>query len=176
MLTFAVDGKKQAEEIGEFLLKCAAEFSEQIVYGLIVNNNHFKSDMPIEKVKGAISIFYMICEDGNMGLYHDSLIKLYLYLSRLQWERGYHDEAFESLDEALHHAQALETVCDGQEHHLTAPLVSFVKYKTKSIDGIVKSLPDEWPFWQYPEYNGIEKEIKADARWNEWVSKTQSFE
>ena len=55
--------------------------------------------MPIKKVKGAISLFYLTCDNGNMGLYHDNLIKMYLYLSRLQWERGYHDEAFDSLEQ-----------------------------------------------------------------------------
>ena len=35
------------------------------------------------KIKGAISIFYLICDDGNLGIHHDDLIKLYLYLSRV---------------------------------------------------------------------------------------------
>lgn len=174
LLATATDGKQQARYIGEFLLKSVNEISEQLVYGLIANSNLYKTDLPIEKVKGVISLFYLICDDGNLGIYHDSLIKLYLYLSRLQWEHGYHNEAFESLDEALKHAKALEEVCDGKEHDFTAPLVSFVKYQTKSNKGVVKSLPDEWPFWSYPDYSEIEKEIKADSRWKEWVTRCQN--
>lgn len=174
LLAAASDGKEEARYIGEFLLKSASQFANQLVYGLIVNQSHYESDMPIEKVKGAISLFYLICDDGNMGLYHDDLIKLYLYLSRLQWERGYHDEAFASLDSALNHANALEALCDGEEHTLSAPLVSFVKFKTGVHKDIAKSLPDDWPFWCNPDYSEAEKEIKADPRWKDWVEKTKA--
>ena len=108
MLCSATDGKEEAKYIGDYLLKSARQFSQQLVYGLIVNKDHFESDMPIEKIEGAISLFKLICDDGNMGKYHGDLIELYLYLSRIQWERGYHDEAFISLNESLKHARALE--------------------------------------------------------------------
>ncbi|MDD6033731.1 MAG: helix-turn-helix transcriptional regulator [Oscillospiraceae bacterium] len=173
-LAAASDGKEEARYIGEFLLKSASQFSEQLIYGLIANRNHYESDLPIEKIKGAISLFYLICDDGNMGLYHGDLIKMYLYLSRLQWERGYHDEAFDSLESALNHAKSLEELCDGKEHTLTAPLVSFVKYKAGVRKDIAKSLPDDWPFWCNPDYSAVEKGIKADPRWNEWVERTQA--
>ena len=94
-----LNGKEESKYIGEFFLKPASQFSEQLIYGLIANRNNCESDLPIKKVKGAISLFYLTCDDGNMGLYHDNLIKMYLYLSRLQWERGYHDEAFDSLEQ-----------------------------------------------------------------------------
>ncbi|MBQ8448886.1 MAG: helix-turn-helix transcriptional regulator [Clostridia bacterium] len=173
LLADGTDGKESAKYIGEFLLKSAKEFSEQLVFGLIANIRNFDSDMPIEKVKGAISIFYLICDDGNMGKYHDMLIKLYLYLSRLQWERGYQDDAFVSLYEALKHAKALEKLFDGEKHTLTAPLVSFVKYSTGKPKEIAKYLPDDWPFWCNPSCCEVEREIKADPRWQEWVAKTQ---
>lgn len=174
MLAAASDGKAEAEYIGDFLLKAARAFSSQLVYGLITNLHHFDSDMPIEKVKGAIAIFELLCEDGNFGKYHSDLIQLNLYLSRLQWERGYHDEAFGSLDEALKHARALEKLSDDREHVFTAPLISFVKYKVGSIQNIAKQLPDDWPMWCNPDYSQVEKEIKADPRWNEWVEKCKA--
>ena len=171
LLTEATDGKLGAEYIGEFLLESARQFSEQLVFGVIANIKHFESDMPIEKVKGAISVFDLICDDGNMGIYHDFVSKLYLYLSRLQWERGYHDDAFVSLDRALDHAKAYETLVDGKEHILTAPLVSFVKFKAEYPKELVKHLPEDWPFWCNPDYKQVEAEIKSDPRWNEWVKK-----
>lgn len=171
LLAAAADGKEEAKYIGELLLEMAGKFAEQLVYGLITNLSHYQSDMPVEKVKGAISIFDLICDDGNLGRHHGDLIKLYLYLSRLQWERGYHDEAFGSLDEALKHAKALEAVLDGEEHSLTAPLVSFVKYQTVSCSDIASTLPEDWPFWQNPDCSQIEKEIKADPRWEKWVER-----
>ena len=134
-------------------MKTASQFAQQLVYGLMTNKHHFESDMPIEKLKGAISLFYLICDDGNMGAYHGNLIQLYLYLSRVQWERGYHDDAFVSLNESLEHARALEAICDGEEHTFTSPLVSFVKYKTTFSENIAKTLPTDWPFWCNPDYS-----------------------
>ncbi|MBE5892005.1 MAG: helix-turn-helix transcriptional regulator [Lachnospiraceae bacterium] len=174
LLAGATDGKQEAMYIGNFLLKAAREFADKLVYGLIANRKHYDSDLPIEKVKGAIAIFYLICDDGNMGQYHNDLIKLNLYLSRLQWERGYHDEAFVSLDAALEHARALDAVCDGKEHFLTAPLVSFVKFDTEKNPGAAKLLPAAWPIWGNPDYSEIKKEIEKDPRWQAWVERTQN--
>ena len=173
LLSAASDGKEEAKYIGDFLLKTASQFAQQLVYGLITNKHHFESDMPIEKIKGAIALFYLICDDGNMGRYHGDLIELYLYLSRVQWERGYHDDAFASLNESLKHARALEAVCDGKDYCFTAPLVSYVKHETRLSGSIAKTLPTDWPMWCNPDYSQVEKEIKADPRWDEWVAKTQ---
>ena len=158
---------------GKFLLESARQFSEQLVYGVIANIKYYKNDMPIEKVKGAIAVFDLICDDGNLGVHHDFVSKLYLYLSRLQWEHEYHDDAFASLDKALEHAKAYEVLVDGNEHKLTAPLVSFVKFKAEYPKELVKHLSEDWPFWCNPDYKQVEAEIKIDPRWNEWVAKTK---
>lgn len=178
MLAHASDGKEEAKYIGEFLLKTAREFKEQVIYALIANRRNFENDMPIGKVKGLISLFGLICDDGNFGIYHGELIGLNLYLSRLEWERGYHDDAFKSLDAALYHAKELEKVASESEHSYTAPLVAFVKDKidtpVQAPPGFIYSqLPDDWPFWQFPDYTEVEREIKADPRWDEWVRKTR---
>ncbi len=173
LLAAAYDGKEEAAYIGDALLKLAAKFSEQFVYGIINNVHHYESDMPIHKITKLIDLFYLICDDGNLGEYNGILIQLYLYLSRLQWERGYHDEAFESLYEALNHARALEELLDGEEHYFTAPLVRFVKCTSGKAENIARTLPSDWPFYCNPDYSQVEKEIKADPRWAEWVAKTQ---
>ena len=38
---------------------------------------------------------------------------------------------------------------------------------------IAKELPNDWPFWCNPDYSQVEKEMKSDSRWNEWVLRTQ---
>lgn len=173
-LTRAADGKEESKYIGEFLLKTASLFAEQMVYGLMSNRSLYASDLPIEKIKGAIALFDLICDDGNMGVYHGQLSDLYLYLSRIQWERGYHDDAFLSLDEALRHARALEALLDGKEHAYTAPLVSFVKFRAGEPRDIARTLPEDWPMWFLPDCSQAEAEIKADPRWAAWVAKTRS--
>lgn len=174
LLAGAEDGQKEAQYVGELLLEMADIFSEQVVYALIVNKNHYQSDMPIHKVKGAILIYDLLCDDGNYGMHNGNLIKLYLYLSRLEWELGYHDEAFRSLDEALRHAKALEMLCDGKEHSYTAPLVSHVTFLTEADCKIAHTLPDDWPFWCNPNYEKVELEIKADPRWEKWVKQCRN--
>lgn len=173
MLATASEGKEEAKYIGIFLLKSAREFADQLVYGLIANKQHYDSDMPITKINGMIELFHLICDDGNFGECSSDLIKLYLYLSRLQWERGYHDDAFASLDKALAHARALEALCDGKEHRYTAPLISFVSIAACNPQKIAEQLPDNWPFWCNPDYSAVETEMKADPRWSEWVKRTQ---
>ena len=173
LLVAASDGKENAKYTGDFLLKLVGQFTSKLTYALMSNKHHYESDMPIEKIKGLIAIYDLIFDDGNMGLYHDELIRLYLYLSRVQWERGYHDDAFVSLEESLKHARALEAICDGKEHTLTAPLVSFVPYETSLSEKIAKTLPVDWPFYCMPNCSQVAKEIKADPRWDEWVAKTQ---
>lgn len=170
MLAAASDGKWEAEYIGALLLEMAGKFAEQMVYGLIANRHHYKSDMPIAKIRGAIEIFSLVCDDGNFGQYHSDLVDLYLYLSRIQWERGYHDDAFESLNKALDNARELEKLLDGGEHYFTAPLVSLVKCRPCLTGRLPKDLPDSWPVWCNPEYGQVEKEIKSDPRWNAWVN------
>lgn len=160
LLATAADGKEEAKYIGEALLKLADEFAEQLVYGLVNCKKNFETDMPTQKIKGAISLFELICDDGNYGEYNEKLIHLYLYLSRVQWERGYHDEAFESLDNALKSAKRLEELSDGKEHYFTAPLLRFVKCRNSENKNICENLSDDWPFWCNPDYSQVEEEIK----------------
>ncbi len=174
LLAAACDGQDQAGYIGDVLLKMADAFARQLVYGLMCSRRHYESDLPIRKIQGAISLFGMICDDGNFGGYHGTLIQLYLYLSRLQWERGCHDEAFLSLEEALKHARSLEAICDGEEHSFTAPLVSSVKFKYDPVPGIAEYLPEDWPFWHNPDCSQVAEEIKADPRWAIWEAKAKS--
>ena len=174
LLVAATDGKEHAKYLGQILLKLLGQFTGNLMQALMSNKQHYESDMPIEKIKGLIAIYNLIFDDGNMGLYHDELIRLYLYLSRVQWERGYHDDAYVSLDESLKHARALEAVCDGKERSYTAPLISFVTYETNRSENIAKLLPEDWPFYCMPDCSQIKKEIQADPRWKEWVAKTQA--
>lgn len=176
LLAMSTDGRENAKHTGAFLLEAARLFSGQLIYGLMANRRHFESNLPIEKIKGAIKLFDLLCDDGNFGVYHDELIKLNLYLSRVQWECGYHDEAFESLDAALLHAKALERVFMEPEHQFTAPLVSFVRteFGEERAIRIAELLPEDWPFWSQPDYTAVAAEIKADPRWAQWVARTKA--
>ncbi len=170
----AADGKAAAQKIGALLLRLADTLSEQVVYALLADKNRFPADLAAQKVRGVLALWSLLCDDGNFGAYHGTLIKLHLYLSRLEWEAGRCDAAFDALDEALRHARALERCCDGQEHAYTAPLVSHVTYPTDVCDGIAQTLPDDWPFWHSPCDAQTAWEIQADPRWASWVARCRA--
>ena len=88
-------------------------------------------------------------------------MQLYVYLSRIQWERGDHDDAFASLDEAYRHGRVLETMARASKEPGTEDWKA------------VEKLPEDWPMWCNPDYSQVEKEIKADPRWAAWVEKTK---
>lgn len=174
LLASSADGKERARYIGDALLKTVSGAARLLVQGLMANKNNFNTDMPIDKINGIISLFQLVCDDENFGEYNGQLIGLYLYLSRLQWERGYRDGAFDSLGKALQHARALEKLLDGKEHYFTASLISDVKCKRGTTAKIAASLPEDWPFYRSPDYSKAEAEIKADPRWSGWVSECRA--
>ena len=171
MLIKATDHIEQNKYIGNYLLTQAAEMSHQIVKSLMNNLNNHKDDFAIKKIKGAIDLFYLICDDGNFGIYNGELIKLYLYLSRLEYEKGYQDDAFASLDNALKHAKALESLKVG-EHKLTAPLVSEVTFTVDKEIKCVKDLPADFPWYQLPPHKEVTDIMKQDPRFIAFVNKT----
>lgn len=171
LLAVSADGKDAARYIGAALLKTVSEFSELVVQGVMADRRNYDTDVPIEKINGLISLFGTVFSDGNFGEYSGRLIQLYLYLSWLQWERGYRDEAFVSLYNALKHARALEKFLDGEERYFTAPLISLVKCRAGEPVKIAASLPEDWPFYCCPNHSAAETEIKADPRWTVWVEK-----
>lgn len=173
LLTEATDGKLSGEYNGKFLLEAVRRFSEQLVFCLTADIRNFDTDMPIEKIKGAISLFKLICEDGNMGEHHSFVAKLYMYLSALQWKYGKRDDAFDSLDIALEHARMFEQLFSKDKHEYTALLVKSIKYETGQYINVVSLLPDEFPFYQMPDSSKVKAEMMSDARWAEWVEKTK---
>lgn len=175
MLATATDGKRQGAYLGDALLKLAYQLAEQLVYALVNRETHGETDMPIDKVKGVIALFDLICDDGNLGEYHNEVCNLYLYLSRLQWGRGYHEAAFASLDEALYHARRFDALRRADKTGFTAPLVSLVSCDIERWNPGDKaaSLPGDWPMWGNPDYSRVKEEITADPRWAEWVKRTQ---
>lgn len=172
LLTASTDGREQAGYIGELLLLLADTLAEQTVYALVSNEKHFDSDLPIHKLQGVIGLFGLLCEDEHFGPYYKRLVELYLYLSRVQWERGYHDDAFMSLNKALKHARAYDALLDERSFQYTAPLLCCVQPQLITGRKITKTLAESWPVWSNPDYSQVEKEIKADPRWATWVQKT----
>ena len=106
--------------------------------------------------------------------YHREVAYLYLYLSRLQWEYGQKDEAFVSLDLALEQARRYDRFSAEEEPCYTSPLLKHAACKTEifSPKPLAEGLPASWPMWCNPDYSAVEKEIKADPRWEAWVKKT----
>lgn len=169
MLIKATDGIEQSKYIGEYLLESIHELSHQIIYSLMNDQHNYDTDIPINKIKGIIELYNLIFDDGKMGIYHSDMIKYYLYLSSLQYTKGYEDDAFTSLDEALNHARKLESLQIG-EHKYTSSLLKECLFVIKEKMNISSQLPNDWPWWYLPYNEKIKLKIKLDKRYQEWIS------
>lgn len=165
LLTEAVDGKISGEYSGRFILEAARHLSEQLVFSIMSNIKNFDSDMPVEKIRGAINLINTICDDGNMGEHHDFVSKLYMYLSALQWKYGKRDEAFDSLNKSVEHAELFEQLFCKDKHEYTAPLIKTIKYEIGVRRDVVKSLLDDFPYYIMPDSAKIKSEMMSDLRW-----------
>lgn len=170
MLITATDGLEQSKYIGEYLMKSVHEISHQIIYNLMNNLSNFDTEIPIKKIQGIIDLYNLIFDDGNMGIYHGDLIKYYLYLSKLQYEKGYEDDAFDSLDEALINAKKLESFSVGN-HKYTSSLLKECTFTINEKINASKLLPEDWPWWNLPFNENVTLKIKSDKRYQDWILK-----
>ena len=177
LCTEATFGREQAGPLGEALLELAYQFAELLVYALVNNEHNFDTPMPVDKVKGAIAVFDLLADGGGLGIYHRERAYLNLYLSRLLWEYGQCDEAFEALDASLEDARAYDRFAADPSYRYDSPLLSAAKPKTDLFPesgSLRENLPDTWPMWCNPEYAEVKRSIEADPRWAEWVSRCRN--
>lgn len=173
LLATAADGAEQTARHAEACIALLNAFRLQLVYGLFGYLPNFDTDAPVRLISGLTGMYELLFSDGNMGAQHAAVCDLYLYLSRLQWERGMHDEAFASLDAALHHARRFDALEPG--HRYTAPLVCHAASLPPAVQPgeLTRNLPRDWPMWQNPDYAEVAREMQQDARWADWVRRTQ---
>ena len=172
-LTFAGAGEKRVEYSGKCLLSLFYELIGRIISTLQLCKNNFDDRTALETVQNAIKLSEVFFSDGNYGLFHGMLVTLYLYLSSLEWRAGLKDDAFASLDVALFHAREVQDLAGKPDSHYTTPLLRYVKIESADIRRDPLTLAEDWPWWVVPDPSDIEKEIKADPRWDEWVKKTK---
>ena len=177
----AVDGKKRAEAYGVALLKIVRACSELMVSSVIANEKNISVVEKVQSLRGAIEIFDTICTDGNYGLHHSYIARVYTLLSLYLWLDGKKDEAFMALDSALVHFNLYDESHTKDKGAYTAPLIKLVQHEVwkndPDVDKPIKtshmSLAEDWPWWCVSEYSTVKLEIQSDPRWNEWVSKLQ---
>lgn len=179
--TNATDGKKRAEAYGEALLKTTRACSELMVSSVITYEKNMSSADKVKSLRGAIEIFSHVCTDGNCGIHHSYIARVYTLLSLYLWLDGKKDEAFEALESSLTQFNLFNEHCKKDAGHYTSPLIRLVPYEVcqaKAGDASHPhtskiSLAEDWPWWCVSEYSVVKKEIQADPRWKEWVAKTQ---
>ncbi len=179
--TKATDGKKRAEAYGEGILKTVRACSELMVGGVLVNEKNMTAAEKAESLRGSIELFNLVCTDGNCGLHHAYIARVYTLLSLYLWLDGKKDEAFEALDYSLEHFDRFDEFRIKDTGYYTAPLVRLVQRETCQskvdielpIETSHISLAEDWPWWSVPEYSIVKTEIQADPRWNEWIAKLQ---
>lgn len=172
-LCFASSGEQRAAYSGRCLLSLFDELIERMISSLQLCKKNFNDHTALDTVQNAIRLSEGFFPDGNYGRFHGTLVTLYLYLSSLQWRAGLKDEAFVSLDLALDHARAFRSLADESDAHYTAPLLRHVRIETADIKRDPLTLAEDWPWWAIPDPSDIEKEIRSDPRWAEWVKRTK---
>ncbi|MBR3893842.1 MAG: helix-turn-helix transcriptional regulator [Clostridia bacterium] len=178
----ATDGKKRAEAYGKGLLKTIRACSELMVSGVLVNKKNMTTAEKVQSLRDSIELFSIVCTDGNCGLHHSYIARVYTLLSLYLWLDGKKDEAFEALDNSLEHFIRFDECRIKDIGYYTAPLIRLVQYEMcqgkvdieSPIETSHISLAEDWPWWSVSEYSTVKPEIQADPRWNKWVSKLQA--
>ena len=178
----ASDGKERARAYGEALLKTVRACSELIVNGVIAQGGNMSPAEKVQSLRGAIGVFDSVFPDGNYGVHHAYIARVYSLLSVYLWSDGRKDEAFEALDNALAQLMRCNEYCAKGIDDYTAPLVRMVKYDLgyDCADNDSRprvscgSLIEDWPWWRVPEESTVRPEIQTDPRWNEWAAKARA--
>lgn len=168
------DGQERARMYAETLLITVSRCVNLMISNIMTNKEHFSNETCVEIICNAISMYDLICTDGNYGIYNAELAHIYLYLSEHQWLAGNKDGAFAALDKSLDHAKKFESFCSRKEAVYTAPLLKLIKVETDKLNhSIVMDLPDDWPWWCVPDCSQVKAEMEVDPRWADWVKRTQ---
>lgn len=178
----ACDGKERAEAYGEALLKTIRASAELMIGTALSYEQNMLPSEKVQSIRLAINLFDHVCPDGNYGIHHAYIARMYTLLSLYLWLDGKHDEAFEALDSSLAHFKWFEQRCGEKDATYTAPLVRLVKtegLRASANDETyprtdARSLAEDWPWWSVQEDSLVRGEIQSDPRWNEWVAKTQA--
>ncbi len=169
-IAYAYEGKKRAELLSSALLDLVALCSEQMVQAYMSRRFTISPTEAVDLIKNAISIFDLVCTDGQYGRYNGRIACLYLYLSTLQWICGDHDGAFVSLDLAYEYDSKLRDFNGNNEAAFKSPLLCDVKINPDGRDDLcqVKRLPEIFPYYCLPGYDPA---MKEDPRFGAWVKK-----
>ncbi len=170
----ACDGKSRAKTCGEALLKTADAYARLIINGMHAYEQNITPTQKIKCIQNAISVFDLICTDGNYGQYNAIIARMYTLLSLYLWLDNHHDEAFHALDKSLEHFKLYQTICSNDNATYTAPLLQLVNIEKQSCLTNTASLSDDWPWWSVQEYHLVKDEIQSDPRWAEWVKRTKA--
>ena len=172
----ATDGKKRAEAYGEGILKTVRACSELMVSGVLAGGKNITAAEKVQSLRGAIEIFGVVFTDGNCGFHHAYIARVYTLLSLYLWLDGKRDEAFDALNNSLTQFELFGKFRMNDDARYTAPLIKLVQSKAEpEADPVIEtgriSLAKDWPWWCVKEAAAVKSEMKADPRWNEWVSK-----
>jgi tetratricopeptide (TPR) repeat protein len=174
LLASAYDGKRRADRLAEAISAMLSSCAEQMIQCLISLPHGRLPENAIPIIQNAIGLFACAFPDGDYGLHHFQVTRMYLYLSEFQWRAGDRDAAFASLDKALDHARAFEQISDDKETFHTSPLFRTLRINPEGYTlTAVSTLPEDWPWWCVPDFHDVKAEMQADPRWDEWVRKTK---
>ena len=172
----AYEGKEEVAASGEALLDMILH-STELIESIVRTDIHMPPDIAAEMIGNAAMMFDLVCTDRFYGKNNAWLACLHMLRSYYLWLAGERDSAFGELDRALGHAAAYDSLSKTALELYTSPLLHHVKTNAGTVSSqsaFTAELPDVWPWWCVPNQEKVKEEMQADARWDEWVQRTQS--
>ena len=169
--TKATDGRERAIAYSEALIKTVTITSELMLSGVTVSGRTMSAAEKAESLRGAVEIFGKVFTDGNCGVHHAYIARVYTLLSLYLWLDGRRDEAFAALDDSYKQFRLFEKFCETGGAY-KSPLVRLADEKVEDVrPHSAMSLAEDWPWWCVPESGMVKREMEADSRWKCWLDK-----
>ncbi|MBR3743260.1 MAG: helix-turn-helix transcriptional regulator [Clostridia bacterium] len=171
----AFDGKEEVAASGEALLDLVLH-STELIESIVRTDIRMPPNIAAQMIGNAAGMFDLVCTDRFYGKSSAWLACLQMLRSYYLWLAGEKDGAFSALDTALEHAAAYDGLNEASPAFFTSPLLRHVKTNAGSLraqSAFSAELPDVWPWWCVPKREPVKNEMQADARWDEWVRRTQ---
>ncbi|MBQ3637444.1 MAG: helix-turn-helix transcriptional regulator [Clostridia bacterium] len=173
LLASAHDGKQRADFLGKLLIRLVSSAADQMIQLYLASCQNTEPGFAADVIRRALALYDPLFPDGDCGGCHEGIARLYLFLSEFQCRLGDMDGAFASLDLALEHAKEFDRWARSEDAPYSSLLFRYVTRNSKSRvpadERFAPDLPEVWPWWQVPDFDGAKSALAADPRWDDWV-------
>ncbi len=165
LLTRILEGE-EAVAVCQWNIETMAELISSNA-GIMLEKGDFPHDERISIMKTVIRLFFLLCEDGNLGAFHRYVSEWYMRLALCQAKAERWDDARNCVEKAIEHANQFDCLPDGQ---YTSAILNRQKYSAVHRDrSQFRKRLDEWN-------NRAFDPVRADHRFLNLIHKINTDE